>query len=82
MYPLLDKINSPADIKGLGIEELKQLCSELRQYIIEVCSENPGHLGSSLKGVEIWSLEVKSQNAAEGVFNQLVARLSRGLYHL
>lgn len=53
MYPLLDKINSPADIKGLGIEELKQLCSELRQYIIEVCSENPGHLGSSLGAVEL-----------------------------
>nr|MCR5520256.1 1-deoxy-D-xylulose-5-phosphate synthase [Bacteroidales bacterium] len=53
MYPILDKINSPADIKGLGIEELKQLCSELRQYIIEVCSQNPGHLSSSLGAVEL-----------------------------
>ena len=53
MYPLLDKINSPADIKGFSIEELKQLCAELRHYIIEVCSTNPGHLGSSLGAVEL-----------------------------
>ena len=53
MYPILDRINSPADIKSLGIDELKQLCNELRQYIIEVCSTNPGHLGSSLGAVEL-----------------------------
>jgi len=53
MYPILDKIDSPADIKGLGIEELKQLCEELRRYIIEVCSQNPGHLSSSLGAVEL-----------------------------
>lgn len=50
---ILDKINSPADIKGLSIEELRQLCEELRHYIIEVCSTNPGHLGSSLGAVEL-----------------------------
>ena len=53
MYPLLDKINSPADIKGFSIDELKQLCAEIRHYIIEVCSTNPGHLGSSLGAVEL-----------------------------
>ena len=53
MYPLLDKINSPADIKGFSKNELKQLCAELRHYIIEVCSTNPGHLGSSLGAVEL-----------------------------
>ena len=52
-YPLLDTINSPADIKGLGMNQLKQLCAEIRHYIIEVCSTNPGHLGSSLGAVEM-----------------------------
>ena len=52
-YEILDKINSPADIKGLDIEGLKKLCAELRHYIIEVCATNPGHLGSSLGAVEL-----------------------------
>ncbi|MBQ6015651.1 MAG: 1-deoxy-D-xylulose-5-phosphate synthase [Bacteroidales bacterium] len=52
-YPLLDTINSPADIKGLSVNQLKQLCAEIRHYIIEVCSTNPGHLGSSLGAVEL-----------------------------
>ena len=53
MYPILDRINSPADLKSLSLSELKQLCSEIRHYIIEVCSKNPGHLGSSLGAVEL-----------------------------
>ena len=53
MYQLLDKINSPADIKAFSLDELKQLCAELRHYIIEVCATNPGHLGSSLGAVEL-----------------------------
>ena len=53
MYPLLDKINSPKDLKELNIGQLKQLCSEIRSYIIEVCSQNPGHLASSLGVVEL-----------------------------
>ena len=52
-YPILDTINSPADIKGLNIGQLRQLCSEIRQYIVEVCSTNPGHVGSSLGAVEL-----------------------------
>lgn len=53
MYPILDKIDSPADLKSLSLSELKQLCNEIRHYIIEVCSKNPGHLGSSLGAVEL-----------------------------
>ncbi|MBQ5582929.1 MAG: 1-deoxy-D-xylulose-5-phosphate synthase, partial [Bacteroidales bacterium] len=53
MYPLLEKINSPQDLKELNIEQLKQLCSEIRSYIIDVCSKNPGHLASSLGVVEL-----------------------------
>ena len=50
---LLEHIDSPADIRNLSDEELRTLCAELRQYIIECCAENPGHIGSSLGAVEI-----------------------------
>ena len=53
MYELLDKIESPADIKGLTTGQLRTLCAELRQYIIETCSKNPGHLAASLGAVEL-----------------------------
>ena len=52
-YTLLDGINSPADIKNLSIEQLKQLCEEIRSYMIECCAVNPGHLGSSLGAIEL-----------------------------
>lgn len=50
---ILKTINSPKDVKKLSIKELKTLCEELRQYIINVLSENPGHLASSLGTVEL-----------------------------
>lgn len=50
---LLEKINSPKDIKQLTIPELEQLCSEIRDYIISCCANNPGHIASSLGAVEI-----------------------------
>lgn len=53
MYEILDKIESPADIRSLSIGELKILCAELRDYIVRCCAENPGHLGSSLGAVEL-----------------------------
>ena len=52
-YMLLDKVNSPADIKAMSIDELRMLCEEIRHYMIECCSVNPGHLGSSLGAVEL-----------------------------
>lgn len=52
-YKLLDKVDSPKDIKSFSIDELKILCSEIRNYMIECCSVNPGHLGSSLGAVEL-----------------------------
>ena len=52
-YKYLYSINSPADLRKLSIEELPQYCQELRQYIIEQCAINPGHLASSLGAVEI-----------------------------
>lgn len=52
-YTLLDKVGSPQDIKGFSMDELRTLCSEIRHYMIECCSVNPGHLGSSLGAVEL-----------------------------
>ena len=53
MYELLDRINSPKDLKGLNLQELEQLCGELRSYMVECCAVTPGHLGASLGAVEL-----------------------------
>ncbi len=50
---LLENILFPADLKKLKRDELPQLCDELRQFIIDACSQNPGHLGASLGVVEL-----------------------------
>lgn len=52
---LLSNINSPADLRKLEIDELPQLCNDVRQFILEVISRNPGHLGASLGVVELTS---------------------------
>jgi 1-deoxy-D-xylulose-5-phosphate synthase len=50
---LLKQIDSPNDLRLLKPEQLEQVCGELRQYIIEVLAENPGHFASSLGTVEL-----------------------------
>ena len=52
-YPLLGKINSPADLRQLPEESLPQVCSELRNFIIDSLANNPGHFASSLGSVEL-----------------------------
>ncbi|MBN2486264.1 MAG: 1-deoxy-D-xylulose-5-phosphate synthase [Bacteroidales bacterium] len=52
-YKLLNKIDSPADLKQLPIEDLVEVSKELRQFIIDVVSCNPGHFGASLGVVEL-----------------------------
>jgi 1-deoxy-D-xylulose-5-phosphate synthase len=52
-FPLLSRIDSPADMKGLSPEELVCLSDELRQFIIDIVSSNPGHFGASLGVVEL-----------------------------
>ena len=52
-YPLLAKINSPADLRQLPEKELPQVCSELREFIIDSLANNPGHFASSLGSVEL-----------------------------
>jgi len=49
----LETINSPDDLKELKPDQLKELCKELREYIIGCCAENPGHIGASLGTVEL-----------------------------
>ena len=49
----LSAINSPEDLRKLTDDELYLLCDELRQYIIDVVSNHPGHLGASLGVVEM-----------------------------
>ena len=50
---MLEKINSPEDLKKLNIEEKEQLAKEIRKYILNVVSENGGHLASNLGVVEL-----------------------------
>ncbi len=50
---MLEKINSPKDVKKLNIEQKKQLAEEMRKYILEIVSENGGHLASNLGVVEL-----------------------------
>jgi len=50
---LLEKINSPFDLKGLSIKELEILASEMREKIIDVVSKNGGHLAPNLGVIEL-----------------------------
>jgi len=52
-YSLLEGIEYPADLKKLSLEELPTVCSELRNFIIDEISRNPGHFGASLGVVEL-----------------------------
>ncbi|MDD3162365.1 MAG: 1-deoxy-D-xylulose-5-phosphate synthase N-terminal domain-containing protein, partial [Bacteroidales bacterium] len=50
---LLQHIDSPEDLRKLPLNQLQQVCSELRSYIIDELSENPGHFAASLGVVEL-----------------------------
>lgn len=52
-FSLLNTINSPSDLKKLNEADLLVVCKELRDFIIEEVSCNPGHLGASLGVVEL-----------------------------
>ena len=52
-YQYINHIDSPADLKKLSPNELPAVCAELRQFIIEALSKNPGHLASSLGTIEL-----------------------------
>ena len=50
---ILDRVNSPLDLKTLTLAEMNQLAAEIRQMIIEVVSKNGGHLAPNLGAVEL-----------------------------
>ena len=50
---MLERVNDTKDLKKLTEEEKKKLAQEIRKYIIEVVSENGGHLASNLGVVEL-----------------------------
>jgi len=52
-FTLLNKIDTPEDLRKLKVEDLPQVCAELRRDIIEEVAVNPGHLASSLGVAEI-----------------------------
>lgn len=52
-YPLLSRIDSPADLKRLAVEQLPQVCAEIRQMLIQDLSRHPGHFASSMGAVEL-----------------------------
>ncbi len=52
-YPLLESIDSPADLRKLPEKQLEQVCTELRGFIIDSLANNPGHFASSLGSVEL-----------------------------
>ena len=51
--PLLPQIDSPADLRKLSPDRLPQLCSEIREFLIQSLSQNPGHFASSMGSVEL-----------------------------
>lgn len=52
-YPLLSKALTPVDLRKLGIDELPQLCSEVRDFLLHSVSRSSGHLASGLGVVEL-----------------------------
>jgi 1-deoxy-D-xylulose-5-phosphate synthase len=67
--PLLSKINNPDDLRKLSKNQLPQVSSELRQYIVDIVSEKGGHFGASLGVVE---LSVALHYAFNTPYDQLV----------
>lgn len=53
MYPLLDSINSPAQLRNLELKQLPEFAKELRNFLIESVSKTGGHLSSNLGTVEL-----------------------------
>jgi 1-deoxy-D-xylulose-5-phosphate synthase len=52
-YTCLDRVNEPADIRKLSTSELKVLCADVREFLIETVSKTGGHLGAGLGSVEL-----------------------------
>ena len=52
-YPVFSKVKYPSDIRKLDIVGLKQLCADMRKFLIRELSHNPGHFASSMGAMEL-----------------------------
>lgn len=52
-YGMLDRIKSPADVRKLKLEQLPELCADIRRFLIDHLAINPGHFASSMGAVDI-----------------------------
>ncbi|MCH5219821.1 MAG: 1-deoxy-D-xylulose-5-phosphate synthase [Muribaculaceae bacterium] len=52
-FPLLETIQSPADLRRLPVERLPELCTEIRRFLVKELAANPGHFASSMGAVEL-----------------------------
>lgn len=52
-YPLLSKIDTPADLRHLSVDQLPEVCHDIRRFLIDSLSTNPGHFASSMGAVEL-----------------------------
>lgn len=59
-FPLLDGVNSPADLKKLDRSQLPQLADELRAFFLESVSQTGGHFASNLGTIELTIADRKS----------------------
>ncbi len=75
--PLLQKINYPSDLKHLKGKELEELCTELRQFIIDIVSVNGGHFAASLGVVE---LTVALHHALNTPYDQIIFDVGHQAY--
>lgn len=53
MYELLNRISTPEELRKFSLDDLSRVSDELRQFIIDIVSSNPGHFGASLGVVEL-----------------------------
>ena len=52
-YPILLRVDTPADLREMELADLKQLCTDVRSYMIDTISEIGGHFGGGLGTVEL-----------------------------
>lgn len=52
-YKILSNVQYPSDIRNLDVNQLKQLCTDIREYIVDIISETGGHFGGGLGTVEL-----------------------------
>lgn len=75
--PLLQQINYPSDLRNLNAKQLEEVCTELRQFIIDIVSVNGGHFAASLGVVE---LTVALHYALNTPYDQIVFDVGHQAY--